>query len=90
MLVRHIKKAATVLGIFLELVAAILLLAWFQAGDPDCILSTGVFAQLRMCDPEIVGEAQSPPYIYLLAIIAIFLVGALVQRYGVKSDKRDD
>lgn len=80
-----VKKIATVLGISLEVVAIVALFGWFQAGDPECIYTTDVFAQLRMCSPEIVGDAHSPSYIYLAVILGILLLGVLLHRYGIRS-----
>ena len=73
------------MGISLELGAGIALLSWIQAGDSECFYDhTGPFAELRMCDPLIVGDAQPMSYICLAVIVVIFLVGALVRHYGTK------
>src|SRR5216117_339941 len=83
---RRIKKIATILGISLEVMALVALFAWFQAGDPECIYTTDVFAQLRMCAPEIVGEGRAAPFVQLAIIVGVLLLGVLSHRYGTKSN----
>ena len=56
------------------------LLGWIQSGDPDCILDTGVFAQLRMCDPDIVGEPRSWPAWSLVLLLAGLTIGVFCLR----------
>ena len=76
------RTVATVVGSVLVALACIALLGWIQEGDPDCILETGVFLQLRMCAPEIVGEPQSRSFVRLAAILAIFVVGVFCLWFG--------
>lgn len=71
------NRAVKLLGIFLEAVALLGLLGWLQAGDPDCVLEAGTFAQIRLCAPEIAGEPEPAPLLHLAIIAAIFLAGLL-------------
>lgn len=71
-----LRIAARVIGT-LSIIAALLgLLGWLQGGDPDCILDTDVLLQIRMCDPELVGEPDVPPMVHLALIIGLLLFGA--------------
>lgn len=57
-------------------IALLGVLGWLQQGDPDCLLDTSLFAQIRLCDAAYVGMAQgqSP---WLLALYALMLLGGL-------------
>ena len=76
------RAVVTVLGGVLVALAGIALLGWIQEGDPDCILETGVFLQLRMCAPEIVGEPHTRSFVRLGVILAVFVVGVLCLWFG--------
>ena len=76
------RAAVTIVGGVLVALAGIALLGWVQEGDPDCILETGVFLQLRMCAPEIAGEPQSRSFVRLAVILAIFVVGMICLWFG--------
>jgi len=82
------RKILHSVGAFLEIIASIGLVGWLQASDPDCILDTGVFMQLRMCDPAIVGEPTAAPLFQLSLIVVVFLAGFACHRFAAKSDKR--
>jgi hypothetical protein len=71
----------TVGGVFVA-IAGIALLGWIQEGDPDCILETGVFLQLRMCAPELAGEPQPRSFVRLALILGTFVVGILCLWFG--------
>ena len=73
----RLKPVLAVVGAVLVAGAGIGLLGWMQQSDPDCILETGVFLQLRMCAPEFVGQSQSPSFMRLAAILAILAVGLI-------------
>jgi len=79
------KKGVAYLGWGLQAIAALCLLGWLQAGDPDCEYSTNLFAQLRMCDPAIVGEPQAQSWLRFALIIGLFVVGLLCVRWTRKS-----
>jgi hypothetical protein len=70
-----IRGVLTVVGVVLVALGAVALLGWIQEGDPDCILETGVFLQLRMCAPEIAGEPASRSFVRLAVILAMFVAG---------------
>jgi hypothetical protein len=69
------RTALSIAGWLLVALASVALLGWVQSGDPECILDTGVFAQIRMCDPAIVGEPQSWSISRLLLILGVLAVG---------------
>jgi hypothetical protein len=76
------KAVLTIVGSVLAALSAVALLGWIQESDPDCILETGVFLQLRMCAPELVGEPQWPSFVRLAVILAAFVVGMLCLWFG--------
>jgi hypothetical protein len=74
-------NAGKILGItdrFMQGLAALAFLGWMQGRDPDCVLDTGAFLQLRMCDPEIVGEPIPSSLLDLMIILAIFCSGSFL------------
>ena len=75
-------------GIILEVLAALWLLGWLQGNDPDCILETGVFAQIRICDPQVLGETPSSPLVHIIGIAVLFLLGLLFMRLGSTPTQR--
>jgi hypothetical protein len=77
-----IKQATTVLGIALEVIAIVALIAWFQAGDPECFYDTGVFAQIRLCDSDLAGATHPASFVYLALIIGALVTGILLHRSG--------
>jgi hypothetical protein len=81
-----LRIAARVIGT-LSIIAAVLgLLGWLQGGDPDCILDTDVLLQIRMCDPEQVGEPDVPPLVHLVLTIGLLLFGAYCLWRGSRRD----
>lgn len=70
------RGALTVVGVVLVAFGGIALLGWMQEGDPDCILETGVFLQIRMCAPEVAGEPTPRTFAGLAVILAILGAGA--------------
>jgi hypothetical protein len=64
--------------------AALAFLGWMQRRDPDCILTTGVFLQLRMCDPLIIGEPMPSSFLELVLILVIFCSGCFLVWRGNK------
>ena len=69
------RNTLTIAGWLLVALATVALFGWIQSGDPECILDTGIFAQLRMCDPAIVGDPQSWSVGRLLLILGVLAVG---------------
>jgi hypothetical protein len=56
---------------------------WMQASDPDCLLDTDVPLQLRLCAPEIVGDAPLQPlWMLLLPGLALLCGGYCLTRSG--------
>jgi hypothetical protein len=77
-----ILEGVALIGRTSMIVAWIVFMGWIQEGDPDCVYSTEVFLQLRMCAPEIVGTPRSAPLAHLAVAFGIFLFGALCVWHG--------
>ena len=77
-----------IIGWTLIALAALALLGWIHSGDAECILDTGIFAQIRMCDPAIVGEPQSWPAWTLLPM-ALSLAAGIACVHRAKRSLRD-
>ena len=74
-------RVFTITGRLMQGLAALAFLGWLQGRDPDCVLETGVFLQLRMCGPEIAGEpVQTSRFLRLVIILVVFALGALLVR----------
>lgn len=81
------NKVTTFIGYLLEGIAMIGFLAWLQSSDPDCIFSSDVFVQLRICDPEVVGEPKPLSLVHFTIILVTFLIGFLLLRFSSKAQK---
>lgn len=74
----RIQKMLGYSGRIAQAIASLWLLGWLQSRDPDCVLDTGVLAQLRMCETEIAGAAASASMAHLPVIILLFTIGSLL------------
>lgn len=81
-MIERLRKPAKCLGYGLQLLAFLSLLAWVQSADADCLLSSDVFLQLRLCGPEYVAQPTDRPFLLLLASIALLVVGRCIVRWG--------
>lgn len=84
---RLLRRVALRAGDLMLAIAVFALVGWFQAGDPECEYSSDLLSQLRMCDPLIVDDVPTPSFAYLAGIIAVFVLGVLLHRWGAKGSK---
>jgi hypothetical protein len=62
-------------------IALLGVLGWLQQGDPDCLLDTSLFAQIRLCDAEYVGitQGQSPWPLGVYGLLLLAGIGLVMR-----------
>ncbi|HZX30915.1 MAG TPA: hypothetical protein VFF03_06165 [Rhodocyclaceae bacterium] len=82
-------KALQLLGWALIISSALVILGWLQERDPDCYLEPGVFAQIRLCNDDIVDPPKEPsPWHLAGALVAMALGIASIRRS--KASREED
>ena len=79
------RLALRIAGGILAAAGILVVLGWIQAPDQDCLYTTDVFLQLRMCElGSIFAERKGSPgrWIVLLLGIATLAAGVFLVRYA--------
>lgn len=74
-----------VVGGILAAAGVLVVLGWIQAPDQDCLYTTDVLLQLRMCElGSIFAERRGSPasWFVFLAGVAVLAAGVLLVRYA--------